>query len=163
MMIRDETPADVDAIRIVVAAAFPGPEEASLVDQLRADGDVVCSLAAVEDDRVVGHILFSPMKAPFRALALGPIAVMPDRQRRGIGGRLIEAGLARADAGGWDAVFVLGDPTFYGRFGFSVALAAGFSSPYAGPHLMALPLGGNPLPARSGSIEYAPAFGMFDG
>jgi putative acetyltransferase len=99
------------------------------------------------------------MAAPFRALGLGPIAVRPDRQRRGIARRLIEAGLARAAADGWQAVFLLGNPAFYERFGFSVALAAGFSSPYVGPHFMVRPLGDEPLPTLAGRVEYAPAFG----
>ena len=106
--VRDETSADVAAICHVVAAAFPGPAEARLVDLLRTDGDLLYSLVAVEDDRVVGHVAFSPMDAPFRALGLGPIAVRPERQGRGIGRRLIEAGLARAGAEGWRAVFLLG-------------------------------------------------------
>jgi putative acetyltransferase len=161
-MIRDETAADADAIREVVDAAFPGPAEARLVDLLRADGDLVYSLVAVEDDRVVGHVAFSPMAAPFRALGLGPIAVRPDRQRRGIARRLIEAGLARATADGWQAVFLLGNPAFYERFGFSVALAAGFSSPYVGPHFMVRPLGDEPLPTLAGRVEYALAFGRLD-
>jgi putative acetyltransferase len=162
MIVRDETPADIDAIRAVEEAAFPGPDEAWLVDHLRVDGDVVYSLVAVEDDIVVGHILFSPMVAPFRALGLGPVAVRPDRQRSGIGRRLIEAGLAQAEADGWQAVFLLGNPDFYERFGFSVDLASGFTSPYTEPHWMVLPLGGEPLPVLTGPIAYAPAFAALD-
>ena len=71
---------------------------------------------------------------------------------------MIRAGLERARSAGWRGVFVLGDPGYYRRFGFDPALAGGFASPYAGPHLMALALGPD-LPARSGRIEYAPAFG----
>ncbi len=75
----------------------------------------------------------------------------------GIGGGLIRAGLARARSAGWQSVFVLGDPGYYRRFGFDPALASGFASPYAGPHLMALAFG-PALPASRGQIEYAPAF-----
>lgn len=88
---------------------------------------------------------------------LAPLAVAPERQRQGIGAALVAAALAAAAGGGWRAVFVLGDPAYYRRFGFDAALAAGFDSPYAGPHLMARPLGG-PLPARGGPIRHAPAF-----
>jgi putative acetyltransferase len=158
MKIRDETPADIDAIRAIVTAAFPGPAEAWLVDRLREMDDLTYSLVAVDGNEVVGHIAFSPMTAPFRALGLGPIAVRPDRQRTGIGRRLIEIGLSRATDDGWQAVFLLGNPDFYQRFGFSVEMASGFTTPYAGPHWMVRPLGSEALPAKAGRVEYAPAF-----
>ncbi len=118
---------------------------------------MVISLVAVEADRVVGHILFTRLGAPFPALALAPLAVVPERQRRGIGSRLIRTGLDAAAQGGWRGVFVLGEPGYYGRFGFDGALASGFGSRYAGPCHMALALGGA-LPARAGRIDYPPAF-----
>jgi len=155
--IRPEEPADRSAIRAVVTAAFGRAVEAELVDRLRDDGGSVISLVAVEDGRIVGHVLFSRMTAPFRALGLGPVCVAPDRQRSGIGSRLIRAGLDRAARDGWQAVFVLGEPAFYHRFGFDPDLARGFSSPYAGPYLMALALDG-PLPVTKGRIGYAAAF-----
>ena len=159
MNIRTEQPADILAIREVVTAAFGQPLEADLVDRLRADGDSVISLVAEEEGRVVGHIMFSRLTAPFRALGLAPVSVAPDRQRAGTGSRLIRAGLERAAREGWQAVFVLGDPAFYRRFGFDANQASGFSSPYAGPHLMVLALGGA-LPAITGEIAYAPAFAV---
>lgn len=155
--IRDETEADRPAIRAIHVAAFPGPDEAALVDRLRADGDLVLSLVAVESEGIVGHIAFSRMTAPFRALGLAPVAVRPDRQHRGTGGRLILAGLERARAGGWDCVFVLGDNAYYERFGFSCEAAEGFRSRYSGPHFMALALNSAPA-ATSGDAAYAPAF-----
>lgn len=158
MLIRPETPADAPAVRAVLKAAFPGPDEARLVDELRRDGDVRLSLVAAEDGEVLGHVLFSPLIAPFRALGLAPLAVLPRRQREGIGGALVREGLARAGALGWDAVFVLGEPAYYRRFGFDAAAASGFSSPYAGPYLMAVPLNREHLPARTGAIVHAPAF-----
>jgi putative acetyltransferase len=102
--------------------------------------------------------MFSRLKAPFPALALAPVAVRPERQRMGVGSRLIREGIARSEAAGWSGIFVLGDPVFYRRFGFDVGKASGFISPYAGPHLMALSLGGNELPTDTGSIQHAPAF-----
>jgi putative acetyltransferase len=156
-VIRGEEPEDRPAMRAVVAAAFGRRVEADLVDRLRSEGDVVLSLIAVEGDAVVGHVLFSRMGAPFRALGLAPVSVRPDRQGRGIGSALIEAGLARAAAAGWQGVFVLGEPGFYRRFGFGPALAEGFGSPYAGPYLMVKPLGGA-LPASRGIVAYARAF-----
>ncbi len=157
MIIRPEEPADRSAVCAVIEAAFPTPAEAQLVDQLRADGDAEISLVAVDDDVVVGHVMFSRMTAEFRALGLGPVAVLPTRQRSGVGSLLVKRGLARAGADRWKMVFVLGDPAYYRRFGFDPTLASGFASPYAGPHLMALGLA-RPLPRLSGKIDYAPAF-----
>ena len=134
MIVRPAEAGDHAAIRAVLLAAFPGTDEADLVEQLRADGDAPIELVGELDGRVVGHILFSPVKAPFRALALAPLAVAPDEQRGGIGSELIRAGHELARKQGWEAVFVLGDPAYYGRFGYDAELAAGFSSPYAGEY-----------------------------
>ena len=158
MIVRLEAPGNVVAIRVVEEEAFGRSAEAQLVDDLRAAGDSVFSLVAVDDETVVGHALFSRMKAPFPALALGPVAVLPEYRRTGFGSRLIRQGIARSEAAGWLGIFVLGDPAFYRRFGFDVGKASGFISPYAGPHLMALPLGRNELPTSTGSIQHAPAF-----
>jgi putative acetyltransferase len=158
MIVRSETPADVAAIRIVQEVAFGQPTEAQLVDDLRAAGDSIFSLVAVDDETIVGHAMFSRMNAPFPALALGPVAVLPEYRRTGFGSRLIRQSIACSEAAGWLAIFVLGDPAFYRRFGFDAAKASGFTSPYAGPHLMVLPLGSSELPVSAGRIEYAPAF-----
>ena len=157
MILRDEQPADRAAIWAVVHAAFGSAGEADLVDRLREDGDAVVSLVAVEGEAIVGHVLLSRMQAPFKALGLAPVSVRPDRQRSGVGSALVREGLARARADGWEAVFVLGEAAYYGRFGFDAETARGFASPYAGPHLMAVALMGR-LPATSGRVDYAPAF-----
>ena len=157
MLIRPEATEDCDAIRAVLLASFPNSAEADLVDRLRRDGDIVMSLVSETAGLVTGQALFSRMAAPFSALGLGPVAVMPEWRGRGIAARLIEEGLARARRENWVAVFVLGDPAYYGRFGFEAALAAGFQSPYAGPHLMARALTAH-LPVRVGPIAYPPAF-----
>jgi len=158
MIVRLETPGDTQAIRIVEERAFGQRDEARLVDDLRAAGDAVFSLVAVKDGIIAGHAMFSRMQAPFPALALGPIAVLPEYRRTGIASALIREGIARSEAAGWLGIFVLGDPAFYRRFGFDAGKASGFISPYAGPHLMALPLGRNELPTDTGSIQHAPAF-----
>lgn len=155
-MIRRERPEDGPTLRGLLIRAFDGPAEADLVDRLRADGDAVIALVA-DRGGVCGHVLLSRMAAPLPALALAPLAVAPECQRQGIGAALVRAALEAAAEGGWRAVFVLGDPAYYGRFGFDPACAAGFDSPYAGPYLMALPLGG-PLPVQGGPIRHAPAF-----
>jgi putative acetyltransferase len=155
--IRDEQPDDIAAIRGLVEAAFAQPAEADLVDQLRMGGDSVISLVAIDDGEVVGHILFSKLTAPFRALALAPISITHERQNSGIGSRLIRMGLERAAVDGWEGVFVLGEPEYYGRFGFDTEISRGFVSPCAGSYFMALALSGK-LPATEGKVDHAPAF-----
>jgi len=155
--VRPEQAGDIEAIDDVVIRAFGREDEARLVDRLRRDGDATISLVAVAGDAIVGHVLLSPMSAPFRALGLAPVSVAPKHQRQGVGAALIDAAVAQARQGAWVAIFVLGDPIYYGRFGFRPDLAAGFSSPYPGPHFMVLPLTGV-LPVASGKVSYAAAF-----
>ncbi len=158
MIVRDETPADAAAVRRVVGAAFGQEEEADLVDALRASGDAVIALVAEDDGEVVGHIMFSKLQAPKRCVALAPVAVTPARQRQGIGSRLVRAGLARARRDGWRAAFVVGEPDYYGRFGFSAAAADGFETPYPKPYFMALALAPHALDALAGPVVFAPPF-----
>lgn len=157
LLIRDEELSDRDEIRRLVTASFGGEEEAELIDRLRIEGASELSLVAVADGRLVGQALFSRIRAPFRALGLAPISVLPALQRSGIGSSLIRVGLARTAAAGWQVIFVVGAPAFYGRFGFDAALASGFPSPYAGPHFMAMSPIGRP-PVTGGSVEYPDAF-----
>ena len=160
LTIRPETADDEDAIRMVNLAAFPTAQEADLVQQLREDSDSEISLVAEDEGTIVGHVLLSRMKVagdgrPFRALGLGPVAVLPDRQRQGIGGALIEEALRLAQDRDEEAVFLVGEPDYYQRFGFSAEAAVPFASPYAGPYFMARAF--VPLPNR-GEAAYAPAF-----
>lgn len=155
--IRDETPQDWKAVYQVISSAFLKSAEAELVQDLREAGDSVISLVAEEDGQIVGHVLLSKMDAPFPALALAPISVIPTRQRRGIGTALIMSAVNRARRESWAAIFVLGDPNYYERFGFDREAAAGFTSPYAGHHFMVLKLS-PPLPATVGKLCHAPAF-----
>ena len=142
----------------MLAGAFESTAEADLVDRLRSDGDTVFSLVAHEGGAVAGFVMLSRMRAPFRALGLAPVAVRKEYRRRGMADSLIREAIRRAGEDGWEAVFVLGDPAYYERFGFRAETAAGFDCAYAGPYLMALSLDGSPLPAASGRVEYAPAF-----
>ena len=121
--IRPEQPSDINAIHEVEALAFGRPNEADLVDALRANGRSILSLVAVDEanGRIAGHIMFSPMTVEppaIRAAALGPVAVHPHVQNRGIGGDLIRAGIAEVRRLGWDAVFLVGHADYYPRFGF---------------------------------------------
>jgi putative acetyltransferase len=161
MNLRDERPEDGAAIARVVAAAFGQDDEARLAAALRASGDAVISLVAEDGGEIVGHVLLSRMTAPFPALALAPVSVAPARQRSGVGSALVREAIARARDEGWGAIFVLGDPAYYRRFGFEAETAAGFSSPYAGEHFMALTLSAPPPLAR-GELRHAPAFAALD-
>jgi len=161
MEIRDEIESDYAEVRALHVRAFPSVAEAELVDQLRTDGDAITSLVAVEDE-VIGHVMFSRMQAPFKALGLAPVAVDSAFRRKGVADALIREGLRRAERDGWQAVFVLGSPSYYRRFGFDVSLAAGFQSPYAGEYFMALALQEGGLPCKSGVVSYAPAFDGLD-
>ena len=158
MEIRPEAAGDAAAIRAVNLAAFPSADEADIVERLRALDDAVFSLVCVGDDRIAGHMMLSRLQAPFRALALAPLAVLPDVQRRGLGGRLIAHGVALARRQGWEAIFVLGDPAYYQRHVFSARHAQGFASPYAGRHFMGLPLSPGGLPVSEGALRHSAAF-----
>ncbi len=167
LTVRPEADDDSEAIRSVHLAAFPTAAEADLVARLHGDFDSEISLVAEQAGEVVGHVLLSRMSVSgdgtaFRALGLGPVGVRPGTQGSGIGSELIRAALATADALGEEMVFVLGEPDYYSRFGFSAEAAAPFASPYAGPYFMALWLRPVPAPPFKGSADYAPAFGARD-
>jgi putative acetyltransferase len=163
-MIRDATAGDHAAIRAVLRHAFPANEEADLVEQLRADGDVLVELVAATDIAIQGHILYSALAIErddetIRAAALAPVAVLPSFQNRGIGGALIGEGNARCVELGLDAIVVLGHAEYYPRFGFSAALAESLQAPFSGPHFMAVELKPGVL-KRGGKVRYAKAFGV---
>jgi putative acetyltransferase len=161
LAIRPEVQSDASAIRRVHERAFARKEEADLLEALRRHGSVVISLAAEEGRDIIGHALLSKMEAPFRALGLAPVAVLPEHQGKGVGSALIDEGLRQARLQGWEGVFVVGEPRYYARFGFDAAKAAGFTSPYAGSYFMALALQGTELPVTTGRVDYAPPFAAF--
>ncbi|HEY1928944.1 MAG TPA: N-acetyltransferase [Caulobacteraceae bacterium] len=161
MIIRDARPEDAPAIRNLVAAAFGRVAESVLVDSIVRDRDAEIALVVEAQGVLVGHLLLSRMTAPFRALALAPLSVAPRHQSHGIGSALVREAIEAARADGWEAIFVLGAPAYYTRFGFDPALAAGFASPYAGPAFMALGLQG-PLPTLTGELGHAGAFADLD-
>jgi putative acetyltransferase len=160
MSIRPATPRDRDAIRLVEENAFGQQAEAGLVDALISSGDAVVELVAEEDGQVVGHILFSRLFVQnggkkFAAVALAPLAVDHSFHGSGIGGALIREGHIRLKAAGETLSIVLGDPAYYGRFGYTHARAAGFESAWQGDALQALAWGEAP---ETGQLAYATAF-----
>jgi putative acetyltransferase len=162
LAIRDEAPGDVAAVRAVNVAAFDRDGEALLVDRLRAADALVLSLVAALDDRVVGHVAFSPVAIDGVAGALGlaPVAVAPVYQRCAIGSRLVEEGLARLRERGVGAVVVLGHPGYYPRFGFVPASRFGlrYGEPVSDEAFMAAELRAGALTNGSGIVRYHAEF-----
>jgi putative acetyltransferase len=162
--IRAETAADLDAIRHVNRLAFGQHEEAQLVDALREGGFVRLSLVAEQASQVVGHILFSDLPiitvaGTVSALALAPMAVLPEFQKQGIGSALVRRGLDECRRQGHRIVAVVGHPHFYPRFGFSSELASALASPFGGGHSwMAVELVPGALAGVAGRVEYPPPF-----
>ena len=166
--ILNEEDKHIDAVRDIVRAAFPTEAESKLVDALRANGKAVISLVAVSDEKVLGHILSSPVSTTpsieERGLGLAPVAVHPEAQSQGIGSQLIREGLRVCEESGFDYCVVLGGPKFYRRFGFEKASAHGLQNEYGvDEEFMVIRFGnGTPLAAEPGAlVKYAPEFGLF--
>ena len=163
--IRDERPGDADAVRAVNRAAFQTSEEADLVDALRRAASPLISLVAEAGDAVVGHIMFSPVTLAgadaLTLMGLAPMAVLPARQRQGIGSRLVSAGLERCREANAAAVVVLGHAEYYPRFGFIPASRLSLRSEYDVPDdvFMVCELQPGRLQGRAGTIRYHAAFG----
>jgi putative acetyltransferase len=133
VLVREEQPADLHAIHAVNAAAFETDAEARLVDALRASAGLILSLVAEVEGELVGHIAFSTVTVTradgttAEGVALGPVAVVPARQRAGIGGQLIADGLRRLREAGHPFCIVLGHPEYYPRHGFVRASTHGLA------------------------------------
>lgn len=165
MIIRDEAPADRDAIGAVHNAAFAGTYEAELVEKLRATNLTAVSIVAEVKDEIVGHILLSRIEAecagrPLLALALAPLAVVPARQRQGIGTSLVHAAIAAARNCDAQLILVLGHPDFYRSFGFSSRKAENLVNPFQTEAFMALELVPDLLSGRAGFVRYPVVFGL---
>lgn len=163
MEIRPESPADAEAVSILVEAAFANADhsdgtEAAIVGRLREAGALAVSLVAADHIGIIGHVALSPVTidgADPGWLGLGPIAVKPDRQGQGVGSALMREALDRAKALGAKGCVVLGEPAYYGRFGF----IADPRLRYPGPppeYFQALAFGEE---VPSGDVAYHRAFG----
>jgi putative acetyltransferase len=166
LIVRHETASDREAVFRVVAAAFEGEDVPGLVDALRDSGKVLLSLVAEEDGEVVGHIMFSPMtidsdQSSFPCVCLSPLAVSPPRQRRGVGSRLVEAGLDELHRAGHGAVFVQGHPAYYPRFGFRPAREFDVHHGEDRDAFMIIELYPGALDGVNGWVKYAKAFDRF--
>jgi len=166
MHIRPERREDIPGVRHVNQAAFDSAAEAGLVDALRQQAEPVVSLVALDEDAVVGHLMFSPVTllphGDRQIMGLAPMAVLPGKQRQGIGSALVRTGLDECRRFGFDALVVLGHADYYPRFGFVPASTFGLGSEYdvADEVFMALELKPDALRQRAGTIRYHPAFAL---
>ena len=162
--VRDERPEDLAAVREVNDRAFDQPLEGRIVDALRAHGVVQLSLVAEVEGRIVGHILFSPVSGPGGIVGsgLGPMAVTPEHQKRGVGAALIAAALPRLRAAGLPFVVVLGHDGYYTRFGFVPASRHGLKCEWDVPDaaFMVHVIDAAATGAAAGLVRYRPEFLM---
>jgi len=163
--IRPETPEDVDSICYVNEQAFGQENESKLIEQMRNHGVLTISLVAIQDGEIVGHIAFSPVVvesegSSFEAIALAPMAVLPEYQRKRIGSQMVRAGLEECRRLGHEIIVVLGHPTYYPRFGFVPAKPKGISCEFEVPEeaWMILELREGALAERRGVVRFQPEF-----
>lgn len=154
MIIRGYAPKDAAKVGDVIRRAFGQPDEAELVEALRAGGHMALELVAEDRGRIVGHVALSRMVAPNGWLALAPVSVDPKRQKKGIGSALCQMAVDYANA----PVVVLGDPAYYGRFGFDYQRTARLLTPFPKEYTgLYAPKLDEAQPAET--LLYAPAFG----
>ena len=165
MIIRDEQPADVEQIWQLNSAVFETEAEASLVNELRKSGCAFVSFVAEDDGEIVGHILFTPVELAgsdkqLKLMGLAPMAVKSQQQKKGIGSKLVKAGIERCRTIGCDAVVVLGHPGYYPKFGFVPSVNYSIKSEYEVPDdvFMILELVSDSLKGHKGIIKYHQAF-----
>ena len=162
--IREEKLKDISAIRKVNESAFNGLIEANLVDLLREANKVTISLVATVKDKVVGHILFSPVTIEsnsnnLRVAGLAPLAVLPEYQNRGIGSSLVTQGLEENRKKGYAVVVVVGHKNFFSSFGFTRASVYGLNNEYnVDENFMVVELREGVLNAVHGLVKYQPEF-----
>lgn len=168
MIVRPAAPSDASAIRAVNESAFGRPLEAGIVEELTGRIEPCISLVADRKGDVVGHIFFTRVHlhpddaaaAPLPAMGLGPMAVLPELQKRGIGSRLVEAGFDVCRKIGENVVFVLGHPAYYPRFGFVPAKGRGirFQVPVPDGVFLVRELEPDALSRHTGEVRYHPCF-----
>ena len=167
MNIRAEQAGDAEDIRRVNLAAFETSTEAELVDALRREAAPIISLVAQDDVEVIGHVLFSPVtlttEPSLTLMGLAPMAVIPSRQRQGVGSALVREGLDRCRRIGAVGLVVLGHAEFYPRFGFVPAGRLSLRCEYDVPEdiFMACELVEGALRGLSGVVRYHQVFRKF--
>ncbi|HDY7632976.1 TPA: N-acetyltransferase [Vibrio vulnificus] len=164
MLIRTEAPADILVIDSLLKQVFPTDAEANLVMTLRENGRLTLSLVACTDEgEVVGHVMFTPMTLNGEEngwQGLAPLAVKAEYQKQGIAASLVKEGLTSLLEFGYPACFVLGDPQYYQRFGFTAASEMGFDCQWPVPEgaFQAFAMAAGEFDAKQGRVKYAPEF-----
>jgi putative acetyltransferase len=166
ILLRGERETDFKDIYEINTRAFGGDSEAKLINELRKTRSYIkgLSIVAVWEEKVIGHAMLTHAYVVnqgrrFNCLALGPMAVLPEYQRRGYGTKLVEEGILRAKECGFKAVIVLGHTNFYPRFGFIPASAKKIRSRFSNDDsFMVLELIPNALKGITGLAEYAKEF-----
>ena len=160
--IREERSDDVPAVRDLNRRAFGQDQESNIVDALRTNAAALLSLVATLNGQVVGHIMYSPLSidGKFEGAALGPMAVLPQCQRQGIGSKLIEAGNRKLKDDGCPFIIVVGHADYYPRFGFKPASEHGIKCEWDVPDnvFMLLVLDQAKMAGVSGLARYRPEF-----
>ena len=160
--IREERPADVAAVREVNRRAFEQERESNIVDALRANGGALLSLVATIDDQVVGHVMYSRVSVGdmVNGAALGPMAVLPEHQRQGIGTRLIDTANQKIKDAGYPFIIVVGHAEYYPRFGFRPAGKYGIKCEWDVPEevFMVLMLDAAKMQGVAGLAKYRDEF-----
>lgn len=167
MLIRVEIPVDAAGIDALLRNAFGGDDEAELVRQLREDGLLTLGIVATDDEGgVVGYAAFSPVDVAGEDrqwVGLAPLAVEESLRRQGLAEKLVYEGLDALNEFSYAAVVVLGDPAYYGRFGFKPAAQYGLQCRWPGTaaEFQVYPLAEDALSGVNGLVEYSPPFNRF--
>ena len=159
MIIRETLPADYDDISHCIFSAFQNDGEVALVQQLRAGNDVMIELVAEEAGSIVGHVVVSSLSLNpglgLRCGGVAPLSVLPSYQSTGIGSQLMETVIDKSRGSGLDAIFLLGDPSYYQRFGFEIT---DITSDYPAEFFQVFELTAQCLNNVSAKANYANAF-----
>ena len=165
LTIREENSPDIEGVYRLNSKAFETNQEADLVNRLRNNCDHFISLVAERKGHIIGHILFTPVEltgdsSELNLMGLAPMAVLPEHQNTGIGSKLVEEGLKCCKLKNIDAVFVLGHPGYYPKFGFIPASEYGIKSEYDVPDdtFMAIELKSGILNGKFGTVKYNKVF-----
>jgi putative acetyltransferase len=164
-MIRSEIQADFASVRSIHCAAFHNDTEATLVEALRSNNNLLVSMIAIDGTQRIGHLAFSPVRLNGETLSgagLAPVAVVPSHQGCGFGQKMVRAGLDACRDIGVQYVVVLGEPAYYQRFGFQPATKWQLENEYgAGDEFMVIELVPKSLDGISGLVRFGEEFRSF--
>ena len=158
-MIRETRESDLEEVFNLIHAAFGNRAESDLVKQLISDGDVLINLLVESSDTIIGNVVVSKITMePDIGLFCGgvaPVSVVPDQQSSGVGSKLMTAAINESKKMGMDALFLLGDPNYYKRFGFVVST---LKNDYSVENFQELELTEDCLINIKSKVTYANAF-----